>query len=233
MLLECHSEGTQVHPHLGDQHGLPGAVGNVGHAPGCVAAQQARAVHVDVCVVTPRRRRVQPAEVARVAERNRLGQTARRTEVLRVRRPDGDLDAVKIGRAGVPPPNGPGLQERQDLIPSSGLPPRSDDRLTADVGGRLAQSHPPDGEYCCASWRLGRAIPIWCMFFAHLIRAAASRTFWTAGSRRPIRVAVIAITSSSSIGVNPLFGRPWRDRCYGGSRLCWGTFGVPSARRVG
>src|SRR5688500_14259055 len=33
------------------------------------------------------------------------------------------------------------------------------------------------------------------------MRAAASRTFWTAGSSRPMRMAMIAITTSSSISV--------------------------------
>src|SRR5262245_45793677 len=40
------------------------------------------------------------------------------------------------------------------------------------------------------------------------MRAAASRTFWTAGSRRPIRIAIIAITTSSSISVNADRPRP-------------------------
>src|SRR5262249_28076788 len=38
----------------------------------------------------------------------------------------------------------------------------------------------------------------------HDIRAAASRTFWTAGSNRPMRMAMIAITTSNSISVNPV-----------------------------
>src|SRR5207248_2701135 len=42
----------------------------------------------------------------------------------------------------------------------------------------------------------------------HLARAAASRTFWTAGSNSPIRMAMIAITTSSSISVNAV--RPRR-----------------------
>src|SRR4051812_10287720 len=37
----------------------------------------------------------------------------------------------------------------------------------------------------------------------HLARAAASRTFWTAGTKRAIRTAMMAITTSSSISVNP------------------------------
>src|SRR5215468_4855714 len=37
--------------------------------------------------------------------------------------------------------------------------------------------------------------------FVQLMRAAASRTFWTAGTSRPIRIAMIAITTSSSISV--------------------------------
>src|SRR5437763_11972449 len=36
----------------------------------------------------------------------------------------------------------------------------------------------------------------------HFIRAAASRTFWTAGRSRPIKTAMMAITTSSSISVN-------------------------------
>src|SRR4029079_3819545 len=39
--------------------------------------------------------------------------------------------------------------------------------------------------------------------FWQAMRAAASRTFWTAGSSRPIRTAMIAITTSSSMSVNP------------------------------
>src|SRR5438445_285466 len=39
--------------------------------------------------------------------------------------------------------------------------------------------------------------------FWHFVRFAASRTLCTAGSKRPIRMAMIAITTSSSISVNP------------------------------
>src|SRR5437660_5443150 len=41
------------------------------------------------------------------------------------------------------------------------------------------------------------------------MRAAASRTFWTAGNSRPMRMAMIAITTSSSISVKP--GRHLRE----------------------
>ena len=34
------------------------------------------------------------------------------------------------------------------------------------------------------------------------MRAAASRTFWTAGNRSPIKIAMIAITTNNSISVN-------------------------------
>src|SRR5262249_20111602 len=44
--------------------------------------------------------------------------------------------------------------------------------------------------------------PICLRLFRHFIRAAASRTFWTAGSKRPTRTAMIAITTNSSISVN-------------------------------
>jgi len=39
------------------------------------------------------------------------------------------------------------------------------------------------------------------MLLEQLMRAAASRTFWTAGRRRPIRMAMIAITTNNSISV--------------------------------
>src|SRR5262245_54713461 len=39
------------------------------------------------------------------------------------------------------------------------------------------------------------------MLFWHLIRAAASRIFWTAGRSRPIKMAMIAMTTKSSISV--------------------------------
>src|SRR3954454_7011281 len=38
--------------------------------------------------------------------------------------------------------------------------------------------------------------------FWHFTRAAASRTFWTAGSNRPIRMAMMAMTTSNSMSVN-------------------------------
>src|SRR5262245_42377881 len=39
------------------------------------------------------------------------------------------------------------------------------------------------------------------MLFLHLMRAAASRTFCTAGSNNPISMAMIAMTTSNSISV--------------------------------
>ena len=58
------------------------------------------------------------------------------------------------------------------------------------------------GKLPTAEWWLCR--PRICCFklLPHCIRAAASRTFWTAGSSRPIRMAMIAITTRSSISVN-------------------------------
>src|SRR5262249_53201186 len=49
------------------------------------------------------------------------------------------------------------------------------------------------------------------MLLVHWMRLAASRTFCTAGSNRPIRIPMIAITTSSSIRVNP-------------RRAAWGKF---------
>src|SRR5438132_7858403 len=41
------------------------------------------------------------------------------------------------------------------------------------------------------------------MLLAHLMRLAASRACWTAGSSRPTSTAMMAITTNSSISVNP------------------------------
>ena len=41
------------------------------------------------------------------------------------------------------------------------------------------------------------------MLFVHWIRRAASRAACTAGNRRPIRTAMIAITTNNSISVKP------------------------------
>src|SRR5439155_21262828 len=56
--------------------------------------------------------------------------------------------------------------------------------------------------------------------FWHLMRLAASRTFWTAGSSSPTRMAMMAITTSNSISVNALrrTGRePDAKRCMMGN----------------
>src|SRR6185295_16803803 len=46
-------------------------------------------------------------------------------------------------------------------------------------------------------------MPICFKLLEHVIRLAASRTFWTAGSKRPIRMAMMAMTTRSSISVKP------------------------------
>src|SRR4051812_10487355 len=47
------------------------------------------------------------------------------------------------------------------------------------------------------------ARPICFRLLEHFMRLAASRIFWTAGSSRPIRIAMIAITTSNSMSVKP------------------------------
>src|SRR5207245_308451 len=54
------------------------------------------------------------------------------------------------------------------------------------------------------------ASPICFRLFWQLARAAASRTFCTAGRSSPIKTAMIAITTSSSIKVKACFGRERR-----------------------
>src|SRR5687767_7405216 len=61
---------------------------------------------------------------------------------------------------------------------------------------------PPGGRVPRASWWLCRPRAICLRLFEQLIRAAASRTFWTAGSSRPMRIAMMAMTTSNSISVN-------------------------------
>src|SRR5262249_43354604 len=59
------------------------------------------------------------------------------------------------------------------------------------------------------------AMPICFRLLVQDMRAAASRTFWTAGRSRPMRTAMIAITTSSSISVKP-------RRRTGGAGVCMG-----------
>src|SRR6266542_2287166 len=54
------------------------------------------------------------------------------------------------------------------------------------------------------------AMPIWWRLFWHWARLAASRTCWTAGTSRPISMAIIAITTSNSISVNADRPRAWK-----------------------
>src|SRR3954462_9456192 len=61
---------------------------------------------------------------------------------------------------------------------------------------------PSTGKAPVVSWKLWKANPICLRLLVQLMRLAASRTFWTAGSKRPMRMAMIAITTSSSISVN-------------------------------
>src|SRR5438128_9190482 len=42
-----------------------------------------------------------------------------------------------------------------------------------------------------------------CRLLMHFVRLAASRTFWTAGTSRPIKMAMMAMTTSNSIRVKP------------------------------
>ena len=58
-----------------------------------------------------------------------------------------------------------------------------------------------------ADSKLWIARPICLRLLTHWARRAASRAACTAGSRRPIRTAMIAITTSNSIKVNAERGR--------------------------
>src|SRR4051812_45146509 len=67
----------------------------------------------------------------------------------------------------------------------------------------------PGGRLPVLSCRLWQARASCLRLFWQLMRAAASRTFCTAGSSRPIRIAMIAITTNSSMRVKAdLCARP-------------------------
>src|SRR5262245_38260166 len=66
------------------------------------------------------------------------------------------------------------------------------------------------GSLLYASWKLWMASPICLRLLAHCVRAAASRTFCTAGSSNPIRIAMMAMTTRSSMSVNPRRRFVWR-----------------------
>src|SRR5437870_325000 len=92
-------------------------------------------------------------------------------------------------------------------------------------------SEPP--LYVPESWKLWQARPICFRLLLQLMRAAASRTFWTAGRSRPMRIAMIAITTNSSISVKPVKRR--RERIIAHSQIAGhrneraGTKGISGA----
>src|SRR5262249_29486849 len=57
------------------------------------------------------------------------------------------------------------------------------------------------GSFLYESWQLWMARPICLRLFSLWVRAAASRTFWTAGTNKPIKMAMMAMTTSNSISV--------------------------------
>src|SRR5215217_8049195 len=71
----------------------------------------------------------------------------------------------------------------------------------------------PLGRALLVSWYMWKAMPICLRLLEHLARAAASRTFWTAGRSNPIRIAMIAITTNNSISVNPRRSGEGAPRC--------------------
>ena len=73
-----------------------------------------------------------------------------------------------------------------------------DRRLVPVPGGRLLVA-----KWLNVSWKLWLASPNCLRLFLHCERRAASRACCTAGRSRAIRTAMIAMTTSSSIRVNP------------------------------
>src|SRR5262245_27265604 len=86
------------------------------------------------------------------------------------------------------------------------------DRITAPREGRLVppsvdRVHSPGGRYLKVPSKLWAASPSCLRLFRHCVRAAAARTFCTAGTNSAIKMAMIAITTSSSMSVNAGRGR--------------------------
>src|SRR4051812_15008146 len=82
------------------------------------------------------------------------------------------------------------------------LMPQLGDELMPNVGA-FASGDRSYGIRPLASWYDWMASASCLMLFWHLLRLADSRTFWMAGRSRPIRMAMIAITTSNSIRVKP------------------------------
>ena len=81
-------------------------------------------------------------------------------------------------------------------------------KIMADQGGELVLEvtttlflHP--GMYCRLPSNAMVASDSCFKLFMQVLRRAASRALWTAGIKRPARVAMIEITTRSSTSVNP------------------------------
>ena len=75
------------------------------------------------------------------------------------------------------------------------------------AGVKVGVATPTNGKGLVSALIVGGAKAICFMLFVHWIRRAASRADWTAGSNSAINTAMMAITTSNSINVNP------RRRC--------------------
>src|SRR5262245_36105926 len=119
---------------------------------------------------------------------------------------------------GCPPTTGPSLNEFTTLPArvywtTQPFWPHSDAGMYdgRDDGSALHHVYQPAlGNRPLVSWKLWIARPSCFRLLLHWTRAAASRTFCTAGKSRPMRMAMIAITTKSSISVNPRRGRSGR-----------------------
>src|SRR5262245_5279715 len=90
-----------------------------------------------------------------------------------------------------------------DPLPGTGFDPPPESWYGAFSCNDARNRGSPGGKLPVELWTLCSASEICFKLLVHFNRAAASRTFWTAGRSRPIRTAMIAMTTSSSIRVNP------------------------------
>ena len=76
--------------------------------------------------------------------------------------------------------------------------------MNAEAAGTLGTGPRPSGNLPLGDSKLWTARPICLRLLTHWARRAASRAACTAGSSRPMRTAMMAMTTSNSISVNPL-----------------------------
>src|SRR5262245_43347695 len=102
------------------------------------------------------------------------------------------------------------MYDAQPCVPHGSLANRGSSHIPVNVLGGVKPLVPLvggmpllGGKYPFASWKLWAASDNCLRLLRHCVLSAASRTFCTAGSSRPISTAMIAMTTNSSMSVKP------------------------------